>query len=169
MIDDISWLRTFHLRGVTKSLKVPWHATLWMLLYTWRRSRNSALVQNYCTKCASRRYYESQTTASVSPTSLVLQLHHQSEVDLTAHWGERDCYPQLLTAIVPRRSPAARWRGTTASAAPSGQHPAAVVPRGGGASRRWCLGSGQRVTGNGQRAPQVVVGAPCSWCWTSSL
>jgi hypothetical protein len=31
--------------------------------------------------CASRRYYESETPASGSPTSLVLPLPHQSEVE----------------------------------------------------------------------------------------
>ena len=65
-----------------------------------------------------------------------------------------DCCPRLLTAIVSRQSLAARYRGTTASAAGSGQRrdttasaassgqqaalrhhrPEALVPRGGGTS-----------------------------------
>ena len=75
--------------------------------------------------CASRRYYECQTTGSGSPTSLVLPipLQHQSEVDWTTTWRRkgivaRDCLP-----LEPR---------FLADEALQPQKQAAVVPRGGG-------------------------------------
>ena len=71
--------------------------------------------------CASRRYNESQMTASGSQTSLVLPIPHQSEVDWTATWRTKGLCPRLSTARAPL---------TAAEAPPPRKR--SELPRGGG-------------------------------------